>query len=102
VSRDARSGRRQSVKRDLLPLDRPSGACYNASETMKWDDKRSGGKPPSLNLRLDFVEEDLDRGLDFITKLCEALLVGDENVRRVKTLAVIAMWSAGRRPSDGE
>ena len=57
---------------------------------------RAGGKPASFRLQQQWDSEDLQEVISFLDGLCGALLVGDENVRRVKLLSQIALWSSRR------
>jgi len=54
------------------------------------------GKPPSVYSDVEFLLEDQKKILAFCDQLCQALVVGDENVRRVKVLSTIAAWIASR------
>ena len=58
--------------------------------------ERAGGKPASFRLQQQWDAEDLQEVIKFLDGLAAAWLFSDENVRRVKMLSQIALWSARR------
>jgi len=82
-------------------LTNPDRVCYNTGESKKAakmaqdPNHRSVQKPRgAVQIHLDFLEARVRVLEEFTTALASALVVGDENMRRVKVLAAVAAWSS--------
>jgi len=82
-------------------LTNPDRVCYNAGESKKAakmaqdPNHKSVQKPRgAVQIHLDFLEARVRVMEAFLTELSAALVIGDENARRVKVLAAVAAWSS--------